>query len=114
MSNPKIDKIDKIDPMLSKAGVLSAKKMCVENNDLKNVMISPLFGSFENFPQTVLFLAENDITYPDEKLAVEKMIEAKINLEIIKGKNMPHIWPFLPVMKEARASLTEIIRAINK
>ncbi|MBL4642055.1 MAG: alpha/beta hydrolase fold domain-containing protein, partial [Flavobacteriaceae bacterium] len=113
MSNPEIKKLDTIDPMLSKVGVLSAKKMCVENNDLKNIMISPLYGSFGNFPQTILFLAENDITYPDQKLAIKKFIEAKISLEIIVGKNMPHIWPFLPVMKEAKTSLSEIIRILN-
>ncbi|PKG42648.1 alpha/beta hydrolase fold domain-containing protein, partial [Psychroflexus sp. MES1-P1E] len=113
MSNPEIEKVDNIDPILSKKGVLSAKKMCVENNDLKNVMVSPLFGNFENFPQTFLFLAENDITYPDQKLAVQKFIEAKVNLEIIEGKNMPHIWPFLPVMKEAKIALNEIIRILN-
>ncbi len=113
MSNPDIEKIDDIDPMLSKIGVLSAKRMCVENDDLKNVMISPLFGNFNKFPRTILFLAENDIFYPDQKLAVKKIVDAKINLELIEGKNMPHIWPFLPVMKEAKTSLNEIIRIIN-
>ncbi|MFT7072851.1 MAG: acetyl esterase/lipase [Patiriisocius sp.] len=113
MSNADIEKIDDIDPMLSKKGVLSAKKMCAGNNDLKSVMISPLYGSFEKFPHTILFLAENDITYPDQKLAVQKLIEAKINLELIEGKNMPHIWPFLPVMKEAKISLNKIIRTLN-
>ena len=57
MSNPQIDKIDKIDPMLSKTGVLSAKKMCAENNDLKNVMISPINGSFDEFPQTIFIFS---------------------------------------------------------
>lgn len=113
MSNSEIEKVDHIDPMLSKIGVLSAKKMCAENNDLKNVMISPLFGSFDKFPHTILFLAENDIFYPDQKLAVQKFINAKINFELIEGKNMPHIWPFLPVMKEAKTSLNEIIRIVN-
>jgi len=113
MSNPEIEKIDIIDPMLSKIGILSAKKMCAENNDLKNIMISPLFGSFDKFPHTILFIAENDIFYPDQKLAVKKFINAKINFELIEGKNMPHIWPFLPVMKEAKTSLNEIIRIIN-
>ncbi len=79
MSNPEIYEIDNIDPMLSKSGVLSAKKMCTENNDLKNVMISPLYGSFEKFPNTFLFVAENDITYPDQKLLIKKFTEAKIN-----------------------------------
>lgn len=114
MSNPEIIKVDDIDPMLSKTGVLSAKKMCAENNDLKNIMISPLFGSFDKFPNTILFLAENDIFYPDQKILVKKLINAKINFELIEGKNMPHIWPFLPVMKEAKIALNQIIKNINK
>ncbi|MDG1263369.1 MAG: alpha/beta hydrolase [Flavobacteriaceae bacterium] len=114
LSNPEIIKVDDIDPMLSKTGVLSAKKMCAENNDLKNIMISPLFGSFDKFPHTILFLAENDIFYPDQKILVKKLINAKINFELIEGKNMPHIWPFLPVMKEAKIALNQIINNINK
>ena len=113
MSNPEIEKVDPIDPMLSKKGVLSAKKMCIENNDLKNVLISPLYGNFESFPKTFLFLAENDITHPDQKLAAQKFMRAKVNLQIIEGKNMPHIWPLLPVMKEAKIALNEIISILN-
>ena len=113
LSNPQIDKIDPIDPMLSKIGVLSAKKMCAENDDLKNEMISPLFGSFDNFPETIFFLAENDITYPDQQLAVQKMIESNISLVVKEGENMPHIWPLLPVMKEAKIALQEIIEQLK-
>jgi len=98
--------------MLSKIGVLSAKKMCAENNDLKNVMISPLYGSFEKFPKTFFFLAESDITYPDQQLAVEKMIASKVDTEVIVGENMPHIWPLLQVMKEGKLALREIIKRL--
>ncbi|TPN88906.1 alpha/beta hydrolase fold domain-containing protein [Aquimarina algicola] len=113
MSNPDIEKVDAIDPMLSKKGILSAKKMCAENNDLKNVMISPIYGSFEQFPETVLFLAENDIMYPDQKLVVQKLKKTNTNVMVIEGKSMPHIWPFLPIMKEAQVSLKEIIKILN-
>ena len=114
LSNPQIEQIDLIDPMLSKVGVLSAKKMCAEENDLKDVMLSPINGSFDKFPNTILFLAENDITYPDQQLVVQKLIKAEINIEVIKGKKMPHIWPFLPVMKESKIALKEIINRLNK
>lgn len=113
MSNPEIDKVEALDPMLSKKGVLSAKKMCAENKDLKNTMLSPINGSFNGFPKTILFLAENDITYPDQKLAVQKLIDAKNKIEVIEGKRMPHIWPFLPVMKEAKMALKQIIARLN-
>lgn len=113
MTNPNITKIDTVDPMLSKKGVLSAKKMCAGNINLKNPIISPLYGDFDKFPQTILFVAENDITHPDQKLLVQKFIKAKINFELIEGKNMPHIWPLLPVMTEAKASLSKIIKILK-
>ena len=113
LSNQSIEKIEEKDPMLSKKGVLSAKKMCAGDKDLKDQLISPLYASFQGFPSTVLFIAQNDIMYPDEKLAVEKLNEANVDLELIEGKNMPHIWPFLPVMKESRIAMKKIIAALE-
>ena len=114
MSNPAIDTKEKIDPMLSKIGILSAKKMCVGDVDLKDSMISPLYGSFQGFPPTVLCMGQNDIMYPDEKLALDKLQEANVAVEIIEGVDMPHIWPFLPVMKEGKMALEKIIKALLK
>jgi len=113
MTNPEIDTIDKIDPMLSKVGVVSAKTMCAGEMDLKNEAISPLYGSFDKFPDTVLFLAEHDITYPDQLLAAAKMIKSKVNVDMRIGIGMPHIWPLLPVMKEAKSALKDIIDILN-
>jgi len=113
MSNPEIEKIAPLDPILGKAGVLSAKKMCAGNLSLKNPLISPLYGSFESFPPTHIFVAEHDILTPDINLAIEKMKTAKVPLKVTWGKSMPHIWPLLPVMKEARTALAEIVDSIN-
>jgi acetyl esterase/lipase len=114
MSNPQINEIDPVDPMLSKIGVLSAKKMCAENNDLTNVMISPINGSFDNFPKAVVFLAQNDITSPDQVVVVEKLRKSNGNIEVIEGKGMPHIWPFLPIMRESKVALAQIIDKLNR
>ena len=110
-------KVDDVDPMLSKTGVLSAKNtpLCAENNELPikyydftrvwNVLTHSLIQFY--FLQKITF-------YPDQKILVKKLINAKINFELIEGKNMPHIWPFLPVMKEAKIALNQIIKNINK
>lgn len=113
LSHPEIEGFEKIDPMLSIIGVKSAKKMCAGNMDLKDPIISPLYGDFKGFPNTFLFLAQNDIMYPDGKLAEEKMKKNDVTIKVIEGSNMPHIWPFLPVMKEAKTSLQNIIRILN-
>ena len=114
MSNPEIENIDQSDPMLSKIGVLSAKKMCAGSKDLKDAIISPLYGTFEGFPDTSLFLSQKDIMYPDGKLAEIKMKASKVNVSVFQGLNMPHIWPFLPVMKEAKLALNEIIQILKR
>lgn len=113
MSNVDIDKLEVKDPILSKAGLISAKNMCAGDTDLKDVMISPLYGSFKKFPKTIMYLAENDITYPDQKLLVEQLKTSNVDFKWVVGKNMPHIWPLLPIMKEAKSTFTEIIEVIN-
>lgn len=114
MENPKIATIDAIDPMLSKLGIVSSKKMCAGKVPLDHEMISPLNGDFTGFPKTILYTATNDIMYPDQLLAIKKMRDAEVDLEVIEGENMPHIWPLLPVMKEAKAALQSIIEKIKE
>lgn len=113
MQNPAIDQLEAEDPMLAKAGVLSAKKMCAGAVDLQDPRMSPLHGSFEGFPPTFLFLAQRDMMYADGKLAEAKMKAANVDLQVFEGENMPHIWPFLPVMKEAKMALQQIVRIIK-
>jgi acetyl esterase/lipase len=112
IKNQEVDEIDKKDPMLSKAGVLSAKKMCSEN--LNDERISPINGDFKLFPKTYLYLAENDITYPDQLIFVSKLNQEKINNFTNIGEGMPHIWPLLPIMKESKKALNQIINNINE
>lgn len=114
LTNPEIVTLEPHDPMLCKVGVLSAKQLCAEDVDLKDPMISPLYGSFKGFPPTLLFIAGKDLMSPDEKLAYQKMKEQKVNVELVKEKSMPHIWPILPVMREAKEGLNHIIKWLQK
>ncbi len=111
-SNPEIDTIEKTDPVLSKKGIVSAKKMCSEN--LMDPRISPVYGNFESFPPTYLYAAANDIAYPDELIFAEKMKAAQSPISVTIGKEMPHIWPLLPIMREAKLALNEIIEETKR
>lgn len=113
LTNPRIRELDPKDPILSRTGVLSAKKMASGGRDLKDPLLSPLSGSFKNFPRTLLFIADNDITRPDQELAAQKMNSEKVNIEIILGKGMPHIWPLLPVMIDGKIAFKKIIQRID-
>ena len=112
--NPEINSIEEKDIMLSVKGVVSAKKMCAGRYDLDNAMISPINASFKKFPTTVLYLAENDITYADQQLLVNKLIKESVSHKIYIGEGMPHIWPYLPFMPESKIALNHIITEINQ
>lgn len=114
MENFEIDNIEYKDPILSKQGVISANSMCSNDGNLKNPLMSPIFGSFDKYPLTYLFMAENDITFPDQMIFSKKLKEFEIKNKIIIGKNMPHIWPLLPIIGESKTALNLIIKELNQ
>ncbi|MHA7057441.1 alpha/beta hydrolase fold domain-containing protein [Aquimarina sp. M1] len=114
LTNPRIAEIDPIDPILSYEGVLSAKKMCAGDFSLKDPIISPLYGSFRDFPPIHIFMATHDILRPDQEVFIEKVKEEGGEIEVIVGKGMPHIWPFLPYFKEGAIARKRIVSIINK
>lgn len=109
MQHKDIADIDPKDIMLSTRGILSAKKMCAGSLPLDHPLMSPLYGNFSGFPETLIFAAENDIMYPDEILAAEKMSDSGTKVKVIHGEGMPHIWPLLPIMKESKIALSQLI-----
>ncbi len=113
LSNPSILSFDKLDLMLSRKGVLSAKKMSASGMDLRSAEISPLYGIFEGFIPTYLFIATHDIMFSDAKLFAEKLRKQNVEIEVIVGEGMPHIWPLLPIMKESKIALNKISEVIN-
>lgn len=112
-SNPSIAALESKDMILSVKGVRSAKKMCAGNIRLEDNIISPVNGSFKHFPRTILYLAEHDITFPDQLLIANKLVFAQVEHQVVIGHGMPHIWPFLPIMPESKNALSQIIREIN-
>ncbi|WP_299675277.1 alpha/beta hydrolase fold domain-containing protein [uncultured Tenacibaculum sp.] len=114
MSNPEIESIAEKDPMLNVSGILSAKEMCANGLDLKDKIISPLYGTFKGFPKTEIYIGAYDIMYPDAKIGVQKMQEEEVDVKLIDGAKMPHIYPLLPVLPQAKKALQQIIESIKE
>ena len=86
--------------------------MCSDN--LNDHRISPISGEFQNFPKTYLFIAEHDITFPDQLIFAEKLNSENVEKQVIIGTKMPHIWLLLPIMKEAKVARNQIIDCLNE
>ena len=114
MTNLSIKTWNNKDFILDKNGVLEANQLALgDQMDLKNPMISPLYGDFSGFPPLLLFLAENDVLYPDGALGLKKMIASSVNVQYLQGLELPHIWPILPFIKEGKIAQKEIFNYLN-
>ncbi|SHI45080.1 alpha/beta hydrolase fold domain-containing protein [Aquimarina spongiae] len=113
VTNPDIVKIDLIDPILSINGVRSANEMCVGHLSLEDPLISPLYGELSGLPPIHVFSATDDILTPDQLIFIEKVKETNTQIEVIEGKGMPHVWPILPVMPEAKQGIQKIVSIIQ-
>ena len=114
LTNMDIKIIESKDPMLGIKGALSAKELAAGTLDLKDQMISPLYGSFKGFPKTDIYIGEYDIMYPDAKIGVNKMKKEEVEVQVINGEKMPHIYPLLPILPEAKIALNQIINSIRE
>lgn len=108
LPDPRVVDLDKTDPMLAVRGVQSAKRMASTDGNLAHPLLSPITRGFANFPPTTLFAGENDINFPDQERMASQLKAHHIRHRTIIGQGMPHIWPLLPVMKEARLARRQI------
>jgi len=112
MSNPSICEYEKIDPILSRCGLVEIGKYWAGDLDVKDYKLSPIFGNLVNIPNTLLFAGENEILYPDICLLYDKLKYNGVNCEFVVGKNMNHDYPLYP-FKLCKIAREKIIEYIN-
>lgn len=113
MENPDIEQYISMDAML---GDLCCADMITElwkgDRDIRDPMISPLFGTFEDLGNVTLFIGTREVLYPDAMLLYEKMVEAGVNVTIHVKEGMSHVYPIFPIPEatEAIGIMADIIR----
>jgi acetyl esterase/lipase len=80
--------------------------------DAENEKISPLYGAFDFFPETLLFTGTREIFYPDVLKFHQKLVQAGRNVELVTGMGMNHVYPMYPI-PEARKALETVIRFLT-
>lgn len=114
LNHPEVASLDQQDPMLSPVGLRSAKRMYAGSYALNDPYIVPIYGSFKGFPKTYLFIGTADVLSADEYTAAAQMREEGVDLTVIEGPSMPHIWPILPAMSEAKTALNQILEILKR
>lgn len=68
-----------------------------EMPDLKDPLISPLFGDFSGFPPTYIQVGENEILLSDSLLLHKKLVQENISVKLDIFKGMWHVFQMSPL-----------------
>ena len=113
LSNPDIQAVDALDPMLSVSGTRQAAKMYAGELALTDPLLSPIFGPLEELAPITMLAATHDILLPDCR-KLKAQAEAKnIKLEYVEFERMFHDWMLFPI-PEAKTAMDLIVKALER
>ncbi len=86
-----------LDPVLDAPYLERMIENYARGQDLKNPLISPLFGNFTGFPPTYIQAGDNEILLSDATMLHEKMIEENVSVKLDVFKGMWHVFQMSPL-----------------
>lgn len=112
MTNPELKKAEKKDPMSGIAGNQYVGKLWADDLDVKNFLVSPIYGKFSNLGKITIITGEKDILKPD-CIKLSKILEDnKIEHNYIEYKGQGHDFGAYPT-KEGNMVIEDIANIIN-
>ena len=93
-----------LDPVLNKAYIDRMVEAYAGGQELKNPLVSPLFGDFEGFPPTYIQVGENEILLSDSERLHQAFVDANVSVRMDMYPGMWHVFQMSPV-KAARIAM---------
>lgn len=85
-----------VDPVLDKAYIEQAVSCYTRGEDLKNPLISPVFGDFEGFPPTYIQVGDNEILLQDSLMLHRYMVKENVSVRMDVFPGMWHVFQMSP------------------
>jgi acetyl esterase/lipase len=106
-TDPAIPALDRTDPILSRRGAPEVARLYAGELDVRDPMISPIFGSLEGLAPLAVFTGTRDILNADAHQLKDKAARARIPLAWFEYPGMLHVWLLFPI-PEARRAIRQI------
>lgn len=104
--------LEKIDPLLSRAGLLESAQMYAGEIPLSDPLISPLYGDLEGLPPSLMYVGSDEILLQDAILMDEKLRSSGCASTLRREKGMWHAYVLYNV-PEAKAAREEMAQALR-
>lgn len=109
LTNPDMYALAPSDPFHDMPGFEEIIKVVFSGMNLKDPMVSPIYGDLSILPPVLVFIAERDLLAPDTRRFVDMAREKGREVEVVEGEGMVHVWPVMPFPEgeQARRKMTQ-------
>lgn len=104
MSDPDQYARRRLDRMMSIPGLVTYAERFAGDLDLRDPMVSPVFGAYDGLPPVQVITGTSDLFYVDSLKFVAAAQAAGVTVDIVLGEGLQHIFPLFPLMPEALKS----------
>jgi len=111
MSNPQMQQVSKRDPVLP-LGDNIVGRLHAGDKDMKDFLISPLYGPVKGLGKISVFTGTDDILNPDANLLKAKAETEGAPINFFEYKHMIHDWVLFPI-HEARIAFEQILELLK-
>jgi len=110
--NPLIAEYEEKDPMLASEGMEVITKIWAADKDLKDPLISPIYGDFKGLGKITHFIGTHECLYPDAIRLDEELTKQEIEINTFVYPNMNHVFVVMPI-PEAQDAQQKIINLLS-
>lgn len=112
MTNPDIEKISPFDPTLDAYGVKKCGEMWADGKNIKDPIVSPLFGNLVLGCDISIFTGTNDIINVDAHSLYNALKLNNQKVTLYEEKGQPHVYVMWPI-PEAKKGIKTIVNLIK-
>jgi len=111
LENPLIPEYEEKDPMLASEGMEVITKIWAADKDLKDPMISPIYGDLQGLGKVTHFIGTHESLYPDAIKFDEQLTEQGIDITTLVYPKMNHVFVVMPIPEalDAQQKIMNII-----
>lgn len=103
--------MDPCDAIVDSASVLLYGRAWANGSDLKNQIVSPVYGDMHDLPKTDIWAGQWEVLYSQIIDTYDKMKDAGVDVTFHLGQKMTHDFPLYP-MREAKKARKQIAQFI--
>lgn len=113
LENPLIHDYEENDPMLASEGMEVITKIWAADKDIKDPLISPIYGDFQGSSKITHFIGTHESLYPDAIQFDEQLTEQGVAITTFVYPKMNHVFVVMPI-PEALDAQQKIINILSK